>query len=129
MLLNKKHKISLLLVVFLVFMIFTTCRYLGPGAGDYSESLINGYGYHDAGHFERTIVFSEGEFARIVVDARVDDYLLKGNNLYVARRPRLIYRENGITKSRLAMECEYWVVNTVSHDVSRTDRAYGLACK
>ena len=122
---------KLILVVFFLFALlyFAAANFLGPGVGDSSIRIINSYEYNDSGGYEKNIIRtnSEGE-KEIVIDSRVDDYELKGDKLLVARRPREIYRVDDVAKSRLSEDCEYWIIDTKEHAVSRVSESYDLKC-
>lgn len=116
--------------VLFLLLIALASNFLGPGISDYSESIINGYSYNDAGHFERTIVYTDGQgSSSIVVNARVDDYLVNGDELVVARRPREVYDEGGVTNSRLSGNCEFLLVDTVKHTVIAIAKPSSLNCR
>lgn len=111
-------------LLFFVGVYLIAGQFLGPGVGDFSDSLINGYQYDYSGGDERMIVYRGGERPNtIVIDARVDGYKVVDERLLVVRRPREIYQDDGITKSRLLNECEYWVINLNSHQVERTQQS------
>lgn len=130
MLLSKETKFVLLFLAFLGILYLFLTNYLGPGVGDFSESILNNYFYNDSGHFEKTIVYLDKEGRpQIVIDARVDDYKLEGENLYVARRPREVYKEENVVKSRLSSECEYVFVNTNTHVKNKVSKIEGLSCR
>lgn len=102
---------------------FVAGKLLGPGVGDFTESLANGYEYYYAGGNERMIVYTGNERPEtIVIDARVDDYRVVGDRLLVVRRPREIYQDGDVTKSKLFLKCEYWVINTKIHKIEKTQR-------
>lgn len=93
-----------------------------PGMLDGISAIPNsgGYGLSDSGGDERAIVHkADGEDKwKLVIDARVDGYLMRGENLYIARRPKIRdVTPSGFLDGRVASECEIWVVNTASHSV------------
>lgn len=106
--------------------------YLGPGIGDFSKPIINGYEYTDAGGYEKVIVYRGGKHApQMVVDARVDSYKIEGDKIIVARRPRETFYEGNqdqVLSSRLSGDCEYWAINIKTHRVEKTSEAHGLYC-
>jgi hypothetical protein len=131
-------KIALLTVSAFLFLCFIGSFFLGPGVGDFSEPIINGYVYSDAGWYEKTIIYvysgkerEQKEFPQeIIIDARVDEYRVEGDNLLVARRPREVYFEqDGVTNTRLLPICEYWMIDTKKHTMQKTIDAYGMHCK
>lgn len=105
--------VALFLVVF-----FVAGRLLGPGVGDFSESIINGYEYHYLGGDEKMIV---RKGYGIVVDSKIEGYRVDGDKLFVVRRPREVYKDGALTKGRLANNCEYLVVNTINHQIDKVD--------
>ena len=130
MLFAKLFKVVVIVGALSLLLFALASNLLGPELSDYSESIINGYSYDDAGHFERTIIFTDGQgSSRIVVDARVDDYVIDGDTLVVARRPREVYREGDVTKSRLFISCEFLSINTVTHIVTAVAKPADLNCK
>jgi len=64
----------------------------------------------------------------IVVDARVDSYLVENGNIYVARRPRILYRENGVIHSRLSRDCKFLKIIPSSGEVAETQPKVGISC-
>ena len=101
--------------------------YLGPGIGDFSKPIINGYEYVDAGGYEKMITNRK----EVVIDSRVDGYKIEGDKIIVARRPREIFYEGNqkqTPKSRLSGNCEYWAINIKTHRVEKSSEAHGLHC-
>lgn len=75
------------------------------------------------------IIFSDGTSrSHIVIDARVDDYRINDDVIYVARRPRDIYQKHGVTESRVSDHCEYWLINTLDSAVNQVDKINDLHC-
>jgi hypothetical protein len=109
---------------------FLTSKFLGPGLFDSSTPIIGGYEYDDVGAYEKLIVYrGDSRTSKIVVDARVDDYKVAGNRIFVARRPRVsTLAKDGALDSRLLPTCEYWAINVETHSVEQTDDSAGLAC-
>lgn len=105
--------------------------FIGPGNKDQSIRLIGGYSYLDAGQYEKQIVFSAkpDKPPRVVIDSRVDDYMIDGNMIYVTRSPRKIFKENGIVKTRISSTCEYWAINTSTNNIERIGPIRTLKCK
>ncbi len=130
MLFGKVLKLLILVVVVFGALYLVGGIFLGPGIGDYSEPLVNGYEYEDAGHFEKHIIYVGADGQRhIVVDSRVDKYQIDGSSIYVARKPREIYSDGGVTKTRLSTECEYWLVDTVTHEAKLSENNRNLRCE
>jgi hypothetical protein len=107
----------LLLIVNLLF-------FYDPGVGNLPEPIINGYEYNG---YDEKIVYQSEEFRPLtIIDSRVDEYRIDGDNLIVARRPR---ESNNFWVSHLSKNCEYWVIDTKKHTVQTTSDANGLHCK
>ena len=86
-------------------------------------ALINDYEFVDIGGYEKMILYvGEDRKKGIVVDARVDNYLIQDDQLLVSRTPRVsVLEEDGITRSRLTDECEYLRINTKTHVVVKNN--------
>jgi hypothetical protein len=124
--------IKLVLVAFIIFGIiyFLGSWFLGPGVKDFSSPIINGYEYFDAGGNERLIAYGGKERSQqVIIDSRVDEYRIDGNQLLVARRPREIFMEGATPNSRLLSVCEYWTIDTKTHQVTKASQVNGLSCK
>jgi len=110
-----------------VLLVFT----VGCGRGDVSIEIKNGYEFSDSGGMEKMIIYRHNLFdEEIIIDARVDSYKTEGNIIYVARKPREIFwiMNHQIPDSKLSSICEYWEINTKSHQVIRIDKTHGLLC-
>lgn len=126
--LKVKKSLVFALIPFFIFLVLGSLL-VGPGMSDYVENIAGEYSYSDAGAYEKTIVYVGNEFPRkIVIDARVDKYTVIGDQIFVARRPRLVSQENGIVTSKLSQECEYWVISTGTHEIDRLDGYPDLSC-
>lgn len=102
---------------------------LGPGVGDFTTSIADGYEYSDAGGYEKTIIYTGDERPKqIVVDARVDEYRIEGGNLFVARRPREGFKVGDVMHSRLLGNCEYWMIDVKAHRINKISESHGLHC-
>lgn len=106
-------------------------RFLGAGLGDISYEIANGYRYFDAGHYEKSIDYNgSARKSGTVIDARVDDYKMRDNRLFVARRPRGVeLGDDGVLRSYLLEHCEYWVVDLKAHNVEQVKRLEGVRCR
>ena len=112
MLYDKVIKLMGLVLVMSAAIYFLESMFLGPGVKGYSLGIANGYSYEDAGGYEKHILFSAGEgLPKIVIDSRVDDYVVDESIIYVVRRPVEYYIEADILKSRIQKTCEYWMIN------------------
>lgn len=105
-------------------------QFLGPGVTDGSFPISNDYEYNDSGGYEKNIIYSGNERTKeIIVDSRVDDYILGGDKIFVARRPRESYlAADDALRSELSDICEYWVINVKTHKVMQTADIEGLHC-
>lgn len=125
-----RFSIAFVITVAMLLLFVLVGNLIGPGVTDYSDPIINGYRFNDAGHFEKTIIYKDDRNAsKIVVDARVDSYFVDGDTLVVARRPREIYQEGGVTRSRLSASCEFYLINTISHTLTSVDKPPSLDCR
>jgi hypothetical protein len=129
--LTKPLKIFLIALAFFALLYLMAGQFLGPGLRDFSARVANGYEYDDAGGYEKSIIYRGSERKNeIVIDARVEDHILEGENLFVARRPREIYRDNdGVLESRLSPDCEYWKIDVKTHRIEKTTETKNLHCK
>lgn len=126
---GKVAKLVFLALAFTVFLYLVGSHFVGPGISDFEDPIINGYEYSDAGHYEKTIIYTGVERPKqIVVDARVDGYRIEGDSLFVARRPREGFKVGEVMHSRLKAECEYWVIDTKTHQIGRASESHGLRC-
>ena len=91
-----------------------------PIRGAFNFAKLGGYFVSDAGGNERFIVYREiGRPAKIVIDARVDSYLVDERLLVVARRPAESVSRDGITDVEMLPICEFWAIDLDSHHVQR----------
>lgn len=129
MLNSKAAKPVFVAFALVVAFYFVGSMFLGPGIGDFSDPIINGYEYSDAGGYEKTIVYRGKERSnQIIIDSRVDEYRVEGDKLLVARRPREIFKVGDMANTRLLEGCEYWVINIKTHQVEKTTDSSGLQC-
>ncbi len=121
------------LIGILLISAFLATRFFGPGLGDFSDSIINGYTYDYVDNDEISISYRGEETQNgIVIDSRVDQFRVEGNKILVARRPRETYIDRGFAKGRLTDKCEYWVIDTSSHQVQKlneSSKIQDLFCK
>ena len=71
------------------------------------------------------------EPGKIVVDARVDNYVLDGTKIIVARRPAETVMRNRIVGLELSPICEYWMIDTetnVIQQMTNADRWPSVRC-
>lgn len=127
---SKVVKTLFVALAFFAALYLLASQFLGPGIGNASVPIVNGYEYDDAGGYEKAIIYKGSERPhQIVVDARVDDYKTEDDRLIVARRPRESHlaKDNALS-SRLLPTCEYWVINVKTHQVEKTADSSGLRC-
>lgn len=106
-------------------------KFLGPGLGDAFFEIANGYMYFDAGGYEKSIDYKGNERQTgTVIDARVDDYRVDGDQLLVARRPRVIeLGDDDALRSHLLLDCEYWVIELNTHAVRQVTHLKHVQCR
>ena len=119
----------------LVLLGYCVVIFTGPGANDFTKRIKNNYFYNDSGGHEKNIIYRGQERRQgIVIGARVYQYRLVEDKLYVARIPRLVEWEEGDTlrpKSRLSGGCEIWQINIETHEkknITSTDTSI-VSCK
>jgi hypothetical protein len=94
----------------------------GPGVTDGEFSISNGYAFFDPGGVGRMITYENDEGSReVVIDPRVDSYVLDGQNIVVARRPWMDEMRGNVASGKLSQNCEYWIINTATHSVARLE--------
>lgn len=126
---GKLVKLVLMALALTGLLYFAAGQLLGPGVGDFEDPIINGYVYSYAGGYEKTIVYKGKERPnQIIIDARVDQYRVDGDKLFIAQRPVEIFKVGDITKSRLLNSCQYWIINVKTHYVEKTADVGGLRC-
>lgn len=94
----------------------------GAGISDRDYPIASGYYLSDAGGNNKMIIFKGATMAEssIVIDARVDKYVVDGSKIIVARRPWLpVERKNGAMSAELSPECQYWVINRETKAVTQ----------
>lgn len=118
-----------LLAITIVALAVSAC---GPGVSDTTYPILGGYIFSDAGGPEKTIIYRGDAAPRgMVIDARVDKYRIVGTRIIVARRPELQSDGAGPVTTKLSDACEYWTIDTSTHEVSRLDEKSpdaGLSC-
>ena len=125
---GKVAKLVLVALVLFVSLYLVASQFLGPGVLDFSDPIINGYEYSDAGGYEKTIIYMGNERPRqIIIDSRVDEYRVDGDKLFVARRPVEVLKVGDVLESRLLAGCEYWLIHVKTHRVEKAIDS-GLQC-
>lgn len=132
--LSTDYKNSIGRIVFLLMitsgLLLLASQFLGPGLSDFTKHVLNEYKYGDNGGYEKFIGYRNEEGLRIVIDARVDEYRIDNDLLIVARKPREIYTEAEITKSRLLKICQLWIINTNTHQITKQGEIeYAGSCR
>lgn len=114
----------------MLIITFLVGQYLFP-AGDVSFEISRGYRYVDAGGYERLIEYKGPDYPRrVVIDARVEDWVVKNGKIFVARRPRVAeLQEDDALSSWLLPDCEYWIIDLASHEVTQSHPVNGLECR
>ena len=108
-----------IVVVVVITLGFLVSRFLGPGLGDYSEPIINGYEYWDTGGDGKFIYPNDPTRKGVAVNDRVDEYRVDGDLLIVARKPREHYMDGEVAKSNMLNLCELWIIDTKKHQILR----------
>ncbi|TRX53461.1 hypothetical protein [Thalassomonas sp. M1454] len=99
---------------FLIFCLFGC----GPGAGDGAFQIKGEYYFLEAGGDEKLIVRRlDKELDIIVVDAKVVDFIMRDNLLYIKRLPRIVKIENGLALTSFTGSCELIIINTLRHGI------------
>ena len=107
----------------------------GAGVAAWDYPIVAGYYLSDAGGDNRMIVYKGATIAdsAIVIDARVDNYIVSGSRIFVARRPWFfITNENGASSAELSPDCEFWTIDTETKAVAKlasNDQRPDLRCK
>jgi len=121
---GKAIRAALIACFIFVILYFVGGRFLGPGVGDFSESIVNGYEFIYTDRNGKMIAYGGKDRPNaVVISPRVDGYRVVGEHIFIVRRPLEIYKDGEITKSRLLDECEYWVINTESHQIEKVERS------
>jgi hypothetical protein len=104
---------KLLRVSPLIFVVLAGC---GPGDGDIPIS--KGYVLFDPGGVGRMISYrGDKRPNEVVIDPRVDTYIVDGEKIIVARRPLTAINHGVTTDWKLLPTCEYWMIDTETHAV------------
>jgi len=98
------------------------CVFYASGCKD--NSLIAGdYYYSDLGTINSMIIRAHSNSPNvIVVDSRVDAVIVVGNNIYVARRPTIYFKEDETMRVKLTSGCEFYAINTQDDSVTLIDK-------
>ncbi len=109
------NKLDFMKVVFLFS--FLMCAGCGPGAKDGSTHISHGYYFSHLGGQQNLIEHIDGDESEIVIKAKVEDFLLRKDKIYVSRIPVAYQNNNGVLKSTLGKDCEYWVIDLINKSV------------
>ena len=121
-------RVSLILLIIFVLIVFFSAH----GARDFSKSLINGYEYvyFDKDGIMIVLPNKKNSKNSTVINSRVDDYRIEGDNILVARRPKEIYfDEQGSAMGKMLPICEFWIIDTKTHALLKVNNIQGLHCK
>ncbi|WP_445357454.1 hypothetical protein ACJJIC_16535 [Microbulbifer sp. ANSA002] len=109
-----KEKLTVLIVLSLFLL---GC---GGGISDDYTYIEGQYYYLNAGEPEKMIVRrSKDGLDEIVIDARVDRYIVKEGKIFIARRPRSVSVINNVAETNLSSACEYWAIDPITSHVER----------
>lgn len=118
--------------LFIAALFLVACFRLGgihPG-GDTRITIGPDLELWISGGDERLIAYAGDHFPRtVVIDARVDDYKLHGEQLHVARTPRLVEHDGMVPRSILVEECEFLVLDVRTLVVNSTANPMNLRCR
>lgn len=107
----KTHE--LLLLVF----ILAGC---GPGVSDGEFPISKGYAFFDPGGDGTMITYTKGKGSvEVVIDPRVDSYIVDENKIIIARHPLEAVDRGEVTDWKLLPTCEYWAIDTETHAVGK----------
>jgi hypothetical protein len=97
------------------------------GCGD-STAINERYYHSDSGTIHSTINRrNENALDDIIIDSRVDKFIIDGNKIYVARRPTIHFKKDGTVRIRLTDKCEIFVINIENNEVHEiSDDQHGL---
>jgi len=126
----KSLKIFLIVAGVSATIYIIAINFLGSGIKDQEIKLINGYSYWDAGHHEKQILYVENDNPpKVVIDSRVDNYFIKDDTIFIARRPREIFKDDDIVKTRISNKCEYWYIDTSRNIIKKVESFPSLNCR
>ena len=117
---NKFIKQCFSFKILLVLLCLSGCR------GDGETDLVNGY--------KIVFVSSENVFIvdknKVILDAKVENYRVEGNNILVAKRPIQFVDNDGLVLSKPVYSyiCEYWIIDTKKNTLLKTSNIKDLDC-
>ncbi|UUZ49077.1 hypothetical protein LP420_00780 [Massilia sp. B-10] len=89
-----------------------------PGARDGELHLAGDYYFTHSGGFQNSITEEQDGVSRFVVHAKVEEFIVQGQGVFVSRRP--VHRqkiEGGIWNFQLADTCEYFRIDAKARKV------------
>ena len=94
------------------------CAGCGPGMKDGSRHIVDRYYFSYLGGDENFIEYKDGKNSEIVIDSKVEDFLVHEDKIYVARYPVIYGRDDdGALISTLSNNCEYWIIDLIDNSV------------
>lgn len=122
-----------MLFLLALFLLLVFIMIIGSnGMRNFDEHILNDYVFTYPDRNLTGISYRGDERGRgKVITARVDEYRVEGNKIFVARRPNETFRkESGALGGRLLNICEYWVIDTETHQVSQLEKGNAkVACQ
>ena len=96
-------------LILFVFIFLVSC---GPGWKDGSRHLVGEYYFTHSGGDQRYIERIVNFRSEIVIPARIEDFLVLGENIYISRIP-IHYKVNkNIVEAVKGKSCEYWMIQS-----------------
>jgi hypothetical protein len=125
---SQRNEVIKLSGLFSALLCLSAC---GPDITDGTTSNTGKYFLSDFGGNERQIVREpKGQRGLIVIDARVDHFVRDGAKIFLARRPKRFQRnDDGMIAGVLTNTCEYWTIDTESHNVRLSEKDPRISCR
>jgi hypothetical protein len=101
----------------LLSLVTASCN---SGVADGVTAISDGYVFYDTGSNGRSIRYEENiGWYVAVIDERVDNYVVEGDRILVARRPAKVVTDNDVARWELSPTCEYWEIELPTRVVRR----------
>jgi hypothetical protein len=97
-----------------IFFVFSGC---GPGIKDGSVHISHGYYFTHLGGQQNLIEHIQSDRSEIIIKAKVEDFVLDKDKIYISRFPVEYQNEDGVLKSMISRECEFWVIDLTDNSV------------
>ena len=124
--LNKNRVFLIILISATSLLIFFAIHYVKIIASDY---IVDDYAVSESGNSGNTIVriHQDGKEEGIL-DARIDDYKVQDARIYIARTPRVIFERGDFIKSKFLPDCEFWIIDTKTHRLTKVEHLSNVKC-